>query len=782
MQMLRSVTACLCAALLTTAAHAAPITREISKDRIAVKAQLKVIPFGLAEVRLLPGPFAHAQELDHAYLLHLDPERLLATFRTNAGLATTAKAYGGWEAPGSEVRGHFAGHYVSACAQMYAATGDVLMKQRAATMVAGMAECQAAMKSGYLSAYPESFIDRVVARQQVWAPWYTLHKVLAGLLDDYVYCDNRQALDVASRMGDWVCSRLARITPAQSEAMLDEEQGGMNEAMANLYALTGKAAYLTASERFNHHKVLDPLAKREDRLTGLHANTQIPKVIGAAREYELTGNPEMATISRFFWETVTRERSYVIGGHSDGEHFTPKEHLSEALGTNTTETCNTYNMLKLTRRLFTWDPQAEYADYAERALWNHILASQNPVTGMMCYYVPLRSNMRKGFNTPDDSFWCCTGTGVENHARYGESIYFHDGDRGLWVNQFIASTVNWRSRSVTVRQETTFPNEAATRLHFTCARPTRLALQVRHPFWCTEGFAVRVNGVDAGVASQPASFVTIDRTWKSGDTVEVSLPLALRTEAFKDNPHRFAFLYGPILLCGINPPGQTVPVVLAEPAQAQARLAAEGAPLRFRAEDALFRIPGQSASPRVEFAPFYSVYDQNYVVYWDSYNQATWDAKQKQVATERAAQAAIEARMIDVVHPGEEQNERDHKFKSQDSASGPYSGRIWRDARNGGWFEYQLDLKGQTPGLLACTYWGSDGGGRDFDILVDGVKIATESLNGSHPDRFFDVTYPIPAGVLANKQKITVRFQAHPGAMAGGVFGLGLMKSAPKAL
>src|SRR5579884_3127076 len=419
--------------------------------------------FDLRDVRLLDGPFLHAQELDRRYLRSLDPDRLLHNFYVNAGLPSSVAPLGGWEAPDCELRGHFVGHYLSACAKMAASTGDETLRRNADRVVDGLARCQQALGSGYLSAFPETFLDRVEARQRVWAPWYTLHKILAGLLDMYLYGDNKQALEVAQKMAAWAKRRTDRLSDEQMQSMLDTEHGGMNEVLANLYAVTGNKDDLALSLRFNHRAVLDPLMQGEDHLTGLHANTQIPKVIGAARQYELTGDERLRTLAAFFWNVVTQERSYVIGGHSDDESFSPKERLSHYLSVHTTETCNTYNMLKLTRHLFLWDPKAEYADYYERALYNHILASQNPKDGMMCYYVPLRSGSHKVFSTPDDSFWCCTGTGVENHAQYGDSLYFHD-DTSLYVNLFIASELTWKEKGVLLRQETRFPEEETTRL------------------------------------------------------------------------------------------------------------------------------------------------------------------------------------------------------------------------------------------------------------------------------------------------------------------------------
>jgi DUF1680 family protein len=532
-----------------------PLTKDSAKIIATPVVPLQVYAFDLRDVRLLDGPFLHAQELNRRYLLSLDPDRLLHTFRQNAGLPSSAAPLGGWEAPDGELRGHFAGHYLTACALMFASTGDQAVKARAEAVVRGMAECQAKFPSGYLSAYPEEFFDRVESGRRVWAPYYTLHKIYAGLLDMYVYCDSTLALDVCKRMADWVIARNDRLSDEQMQRMLDMEHGGMNEVLADLYGLTGEAKYLKIAQRFNHMAVIEPAQQQQDRLTGLHANTQVPKFVGAARQYELTGDTKLQTAAKFFWDTVVNERSYVIGGHSDGEHFSPKERLSQALGPATTETCNTYNMLKLTRHLFCGDPRPEYADYYERALYNHILASQHPETGMMCYYVPLRSGSAKGgrgygYNSPLDSFWCCTGTGIENHAKYGDSIYFHDGADTLLVNLFIASELRIPETGITVRQETRFPEEDTTRLHLTCDAPREGALKIRHPAWAVSGVTVTVNGVPQDIASQPGSYITLRRQWNSGDRVEVKLPFNIHTEGFRDNPDRFAFLSGPLVLCG----------------------------------------------------------------------------------------------------------------------------------------------------------------------------------------------------------------------------------------
>ncbi|HVV71730.1 MAG TPA: glycoside hydrolase family 127 protein, partial [Verrucomicrobiae bacterium] len=604
------------------------------KQKVHAVVPLQVHAFPLGDVRLLDGPFKHAMELDEKYLLSLEVDRLLHNFRVNAGLPSNAEPLGGWEEPKGELRGHFVGHYLSACALMYASTGDHRFKEKGDAVVAGLAECQARLGSGYLSAFPETFIDRVEKPSRVWAPYYTLHKILAGLLDMYEYCDNQQALDVAKKFGDWVVARNSLLSDEKMQTMLGTEHGGMNEALANLYGFTGEDKYLKISLRFNHHRVIDPAARGEDKLTGLHANTQIPKFIGTARQYELSAEPALKSASLFFWNTVVKERSYVIGGHSDGEMFTAKERLSKALGPNTTETCNTYNMLKLTRHLFCWEPQAQYADYYERALLNHILASQNPETGMMCYYLPLRAGSRKNYNGPTDSFWCCTGTGVENHSKYAGSIYFHD-DRTLYVNLFIASELDWKERGVKVQQVTEFPDRGRSRLVFTCEKPIEIKVKVRHPSWAKQGFEIRLNGESLAPDTSPGTWVDLERTWRTGDTIQISMPFSLRTEAFKDNQNRFAYLNGPVVLCAEVGPKPPFPAVVADQGQIVTRFeAVPGQPNTFSSSKDLFRLPG-APDTRIVLSPLYKMHgERHYVVYWDRYSPEEWRGKEQAYAAE----------------------------------------------------------------------------------------------------------------------------------------------------
>ncbi|MHC4694374.1 MAG: beta-L-arabinofuranosidase domain-containing protein [Planctomycetota bacterium] len=739
---------------------------------------MKARAFPLQDVRLLDGPFKHAMELDQRYLLSLDVDRLLHTFRLNAGLPSSAKPLGGWEEPKGELRGHSIGHYMTACAMMYASTGDEQLKAKGNAVVSGLAKCQVKIGSGYLSAYPEEFFDRVEAGIRVWAPYYTLHKIYAGLLDMYVYCDNQQALEVCKKFADWVIARNEPLSREKMQKMLDTEHGGMNEVLANLYALTGEQKYLKIALRFNHMAVIGPASKRQDKLTGLHANTQVPKFIGTARQYELTGHPWLKTASTFFWDTVVNERSYVIGGHSDGERFSPKEKLSEALGPSTTETCNTYNMLKLTRHLFCWEPRAEYADYYERALYNHILASQNPQTGMMCYYVPLRSGSQKTYNNPFNSFWCCTGTGIENHAMYGGSIYFHD-DENLWVNLFIASELNWRAKGLRIFQETKYPRQARTQLLFRCKQSVRLNLNIRHPSWAVSGFEIRVNGRKVAESSKPGSYATLSRDFKGGDIVEVRMPFSLRTEGFCDNPKRFAFMEGPLVLCAEVEPGRNYPVIVtASDLVLSAIKPVPDKPSCFTGPQEIFRIVDKTRTKDITLEPFYRMHgNRNYIVYWDLFTPAQWQEKQKQYEAELAREKQLQIQTVDEVKPGDEQNERKHNLQGQKTSSGVFSGRTWRHATDGGWFSYDVKVLSDKPMGLLVNYWGGDGGNRVFDILVDGTKLATQTLQNNHPGEFYNEAYPIPELLTDGKNKVTVKFQAHPGAWAGGVFKLRTIKA-----
>jgi hypothetical protein len=752
----------------------------------------QVQDFDLKDVRLLDGPFKEAMLKDQQYLLALDQARLLHNFRVTAGLPSTAAPLGGWEAPDVELRGHSVGHYLTALALMYASTGDVRFKDRADAMVRELAAVQAALaakgfNAGYLSAFPEELIDRVEARQRVWAPYYTLHKIMAGLLDAHLLCGNAQALAVVTKMAAWVQVRMDRLTEEQQQRMLGAEFGGMNEVLANLYAVTGNPDHLRMARAFNHKAIFEPLERREDKLDGLHGNTQFPKIIGAVRQYELTGERRLYDLATYFWERVALHRSFVIGGNTDDESFFPIADFSKHLGESSTETCNTYNMLKLTRQLFRLAPSVPLADFYERGLFNHILASQDPSTGMMCYYVPLKPGAFKTYSTPDQSFWCCVGTGMENHAKYPESIYFHD-DAALWVNLFIASELNWRAKGLIVRQETRFPESDSTRLSFTAAKPVRVAVKVRYPGWAKSGMSLSVNGKKESVPALAGSYVTIEREWKTGDAIEVTLPKSLRIEAMPDEPDVAAVLYGPIVLAGdLGTEGLTasvrygpsapplgklrtpaIPAFVGDPSRALASIEpVPGKPLTFRTK-------GLAQPHDVTLVPFYRAADQRYTVYWRLFTPAQWAERKADAAATEGKRQIIERNTIDFVDVSSEQSERDHGYKGERASEGFLEGRKWREARDG-WFSYALKLDAAGPVSLVCTYRGSEGRRRVHDVLVDGEKVATETMY-YHPTETFDITYALPDALVKGKSTVTVRFQAAQGASTGGVLDVRTVK------
>jgi DUF1680 family protein len=599
--------------------------RQSLKETVSVK----VDGFELQDVQLLDSRFRDNMVRDGRVLLDLSCPRLLHSWRVNAGIASYARPLGGWESLDGELRGHIMGHVLSGLSLMFASTGDSRYKRKADTLVDALADCQEALhQGGYLSAFSQHEIDRVIAGQPVWAPWYTIHKIMAGLTDAYLYTGNHKALDVAERMSAWALRRLDTLSAGQRARMEQNEFGGMIEVAYNLYAITGNPGDKRLAECFYDHAVFDPLAARTDRLAGLHANTQIPKMIGEARGYELTGDDHARAIATFFWQTVIDHHTYATGGNSDDEHFFTPDQISKHLTPVTTETCNTYNMLKLTRHLFAWSADARYMDYYERALYNHILGSQDPETGMVSYFMPFKSGFFKYYNQPD-AFWCCVGTGFESHAKYAESIYGHD-DRGLYVNLFIPSVVHWKEKGFVLRQENRYPEEAGT--HLTVGQGGSIPLYIRYPGWAVNGVTVRINGRAIRVTAKPGSYILLKRDWKAGDNIDVGYPMSLRMVATNDDPHIAAVAYGPVVLAGEmgreglkeGPPlahdtkdfaGTPVPPGLRDTLTTGGRkpedwlTPVDNKPLVF----ATTGLPG----PPVTLVPYYAISRGRYVIYWN---------------------------------------------------------------------------------------------------------------------------------------------------------------------
>lgn len=597
------------------------------------KTQILASSFDLRDVKLLESPFLDNQKAEIKWLLAIDNNRLLHTFRLNAGIASTAKAIGGWEEPSIELRGHSTGHVLSGLALMYAATGNSDFKMKADSLVTELKKVQDALdQGGYLSAFPQHFINRAINGERVWAPWYTLHKIYAGLLDMYLFCDNKLAFEMVKKMGDWAHRKLSVLSQSQLDKMLTCEFGGMSEVLYNLYTVTADEKYLKTAEMFYHRAKLDPLAIGNDMLMKNHANTYIPKIIGEARAYEFTGEEAKKNIAEFFWKTVINHHTYATGGNSDNEYFFAPDSISRHISPRTTETCNTYNMLKLTGHLFNWTADAAYADYYEQALYNHILASQDPESGMVCYFMPMTPGTFKVYSTPHDSWWCCVGTGFENHAKYGEAIYFHDS-RNLFVNLFIPSEVTWREKGIQLRQETQFPEKESSRLTFLSTNGDKYALMIRYPGWATSGMKVKINGANQMVAKLPGSYIRLERKWKKGDVVEWTMPMSASLVPANDNPKLAAIAYGPLILAGsMGKEGMSEKAPFAEdqddlnknpiPGNIKKTLNLDGK----RVMDVIRKIPGaspltfeikDSRQEKVTLIPYYQVHRERYVLYWD---------------------------------------------------------------------------------------------------------------------------------------------------------------------
>jgi DUF1680 family protein len=596
-------------------------------------APVKVVAFAMTDVQLLPGPFHRAQQANLGYLRRLDADRLLYNFRVNAGLPSSAQPLGGWEKPDCELRGHFIGHFLSACALMYSSTGDNDIKAKGDSMVAELAKCQHKLGAGgYLSAFPLELFDRLDTRKKVWAPFYTIHKIMAGMLDMSQHCGNRQALEVLQGMANWAGKWTADKSEPHMQDILNTEYGGMNEVLYNLAAVTGDNRYAQAGDRFTKKRFFNPLAAHRDELRGLHVNTHIPQVIGAARRYEISNDERFHDVADFFWYEVTGARSYVTGGTSNNEGWLvePRRLAAELKqGVDTTECCCAYNMLKLTRRLYGWTADPRYFDYYERTLYNHRLSAIEASTGHTEYYLPIAPGSWKTFNTDDDSFWCCTGTGVEEFSKLNDSIYFYDhaDDAGLYVNLFIPSELHWREKGIRIRQENKFPDTPATTLEVTLSQPVHMPLRLRIPYWATSGASVKINGRPVEATASPGSYLTLTRTWETGDRVELELPMSLHIEKMPDDPSMQAVLYGPLVLAGdlgsegLSPDlitGPEGPAIREHPIAVPAFRAASDSPdswIKPAGEPLTFRTSGQQRD--VTLAPFDRTFGRRYSIYWN---------------------------------------------------------------------------------------------------------------------------------------------------------------------
>jgi DUF1680 family protein len=760
--------------------------------------------FPLRDVRLGPSPFLDAQTTDLNYIIAMEPDRLLAPFLREAGLPPKQPSYGNWESSGLD--GHMGGHYLSALALMFAATGDPEVKRRLDYFVAELKRAQQANGDGYLGGIPGGRAAwREVAAGKLhadnfsvngkWVPWYNLHKIYAGLRDAVRYAGNEDAKAMLVNLSDWALRLTSHLSDEQMQAMLKSEHGGMNEVLADVYQMTGQQKYLELALKFSHQAILQPLEKHEDKLTGLHANTQIPKVIGFQRIGELAGRKDMRQAAEFFWQTVVGHRTVAIGGNSVKEHFHDDKDFSPMIDeVEGPETCNTYNMLKLTEMLFLSNEQGAYADYYERALYNHILGSQHPGSGGFVYFTPMRPNHYRVYSQVDQAMWCCVGSGIESHAKYGEFIYAHEGD-ALYVNLFIPSTLNWREKGVQITQANQFPDQAGTRI--TVDTDARFAMKIRYPAWVAAGkLGVRVNGRAVRVDARPGSYLSLDRAWKKGDRVDVSLPMTTRLEQMPDKSNYYAVLHGPIVLAAKTNPfvgeklnfladdtrmghiaqGQVCPLDSAPTFVADSRdfmrrfKPVKGKPLTFTA-------PGLvqgGAGSMTEFIPFFRLHDSRYMVYWPQSTPGDFARMRAETAAREAERLALDARTIDQVAPGEQQPESDHFFKGEGAEAGVNAGRHWRHATK--WFSYQLNDPKREARVLRLTFARVDGG-RRFDVVVNGERVAEVELSSSEADEFYTRDVALPAALMQGADsKLDTKFIAKEGSVAGGLYGLRLLR------
>jgi DUF1680 family protein len=747
-------------------------------------APIKAYAFNLSNVRLLNSPFKKAMQLDSAYLMLLKPDRLLYRFYKNAGLPVKDSIYGGWEREG--LSGHTMGHYLSAISMMYVATGNNEFKKRSDYIVNELERCEQARKTGYIGAIPnEDSIFGKVARGEIksggfdlnggWSPWYTVHKVMAGLCDAYLYTNNKKALQLVTRMADWTYNTVNHLPDSLRLKMLNCEYGGMNDVLANIYAITGNKKYLNLSYKFYDEFVMGQLALQKDPLPGKHSNTNVPKAIGSARQYELTGNKSDSTIAAFFWHTMVNHHSYVIGGNSNYEYCGKPDSLSERLSDATCETCNTYNMLKLTRHLFAYKPSAEYMDYYERALYNHILASQNPENGMMTYFVPLRMGTQKQFSDSFHTFTCCVGSGIENHSKYAEQIYSHGADGSLYVNLFIPSVLKWKEAGLIISQQTSFPASDTIRFLIEAASKTPYTLRIRKPFWATQGINLRLNNKVISYQTNEAGYLVIKQKFSVSDVLEITVPMNLYTEAMPDNPNRVAFKYGPLVLAGqlgkAKPdPVYGVPVLLTSNRNVNNWVLPAAQPLQFQ-------MKGVGQPFDVSLIPFYQTYNQYYSVYWDYFTNEEWVKLKDEYEADKKRQQQIEERTIDHFRIGEMQPERDHQLKATErSYVSDAFDRMGREARKDNYFSFVMKVEQDTPVTLLFTYIGDDKD-RKFDIKAEGVIIATVEWNGGKTGKFYDVEYALPTILLNGKKQITISIEANYGKTAGRVFGVRTIKT-----
>ncbi|MCH1920707.1 glycoside hydrolase family 127 protein [Shewanella sp. A3A] len=767
--------------------------------------------FSLEQVRLTSGsPFSHAQQTNIRYIEQLQPDKLLSPFLREAGLPVKAESYGNWENTGLD--GHIGGHYLSALSLAYEATGDAEMKRRLDYMINQLRRAQLKNGNGYVGGIPGGmpmWADIKAGKIKAdlfslndhWVPWYNIHKTFAGIRDAYQLGHNELAKVMLVDLGQWAKDLVANLSDEQIQTMLISEHGGMNEVFADMYQITGDKDYLKLAEQFSQKIILDPLLKHEDKLNGLHANTQIPKVIGYLRVSEEEHKQDWHDAAEFFWETVTKHRSVSIGGNSVREHFHDSKDFSSMMeDVEGPETCNTYNMLKLSKMLYQESGDSRYLDFYERATFNHILSSQNPDNGGLVYFTAMRPGHYRMYSNVDKSMWCCVGSGIENHSKYGEMIYAHE-DNELLVNLFIGSTLDWAEQGLSVTQNTHFPDQNAMSLTIDKASGQgKQAISIRVPAWMN-GVApqLMLNGKVVKAEQRRAGYLTLERSWQAGDKLEFSFGVQPTLEQLPDGSNYYSVLYGPVVLAskvepfanekldfiandsrmghiaaGPTCPPDALPIMVGEPQSFLKGLKRlPGEHLAFEAEQG---IREKDQPKKIDLVPFFRIHESRYEVYLPQmsvaeYPQFMAEARAKEAAAERLAQQTL-----DKINPGEQQPEAEHNFAGEGSRAGVNKGVHWRDSSD--WFAYDLTDKQGEAKTLRITYFGGDVQ-RTFDILLNDQLLQTVEMKPGHGDSMYEVDYAIPASMVS-KQGYRLKFVAKPGSIAGGIYGIRLLKSTAK--
>ena len=756
--------------------------------------------FPIGDVTLLDGPLKQARDLNIQTLLQYDCDRLLAPYRKEAGLTPKAKTYPNWDG----LDGHVGGHYLTAMA-LNAATGDEECRRRMEYMIGELEECAEAYNrnhpewgKGYVGGFPGSAKLWSAFKKGdfgiyfgSWAPFYNLHKMYAGLRDAWLYCDNEKAKSLFLGFCDWAIDLTAGLSDEQMEHMLGNEHGGMNEVLADAYAITKDEKYLECAKRFSHKRLFTPMSQRQDCLDNMHANTQVPKVIGFERISELSGNEIYHTASAYFWDVVTGRRSLAFGGNSRREHFPSNDACTDFINDiDGPESCNTNNMLKLTENLHRRNPEARFADYYELATFNHILSTQHPEHGGYVYFTPARPRHYRNYSAPNEAMWCCVGTGMENHGKYGQFIYSKKGD-ALYVNLFVASELNWKEKGIKLRQETGFPYSESSKITLTEGKG-KFTMLVRYPGWVKPGeFSVTVNGEQVPLISGPSSYVAIDRKWKKNDVIELTFPMHNSVKYLPNVPQYIALMHGPIML-GMKTGTEDMAHLIADDSRfgqyaSGKKLSTDQAPILINNDiesiaNQLQPIPGKplhfTLTTRMEnpihneLQPFFEIHDSRYMMYWLALSEDNYKGHLAQLAKAEQERQALEASTIDKVQPGEQQPETDHRMETDQSFTGNTNDCFWRDANNGHYFSYLMQTQGQENIALRLKYWGvGEWKSHEFDIFVDDVLVKSVNNTGKYRiSEFKYEVYDIPAELLKGKTQVRVKFVAKPGKQIGEIY------------